>query len=149
MRMESFDKSREGQVWQRVMNPQPAAPREGLRLLRRESLALAGVYRQIASSLTGKAGEKAGILFQEEATTAVCLRGLEVLRGEDGGRLKPLQPAREPTVRLLQGCYHRTRNCLTEYTARTVDTETGAVFRQLANRAEQQCARIAELLGML
>ena len=147
--MERMDNKREGQVWQRVLNPQPTAPREGLRVLRRESLALAGVYRQLASSLTGKAGEKAQLLFQEEAAIAACLRGLEVLRGEDGGKLKALQPAREPTVRLLQGCYHRTRNCLMEYTARTVDGETGAVFRQLADRAEQQCVRIAELLGIL
>lgn len=147
--MEPFDRNREGEVWQRVRNPQPTAPREGLRILRRESLALAGVYRQLMSSLTGKAGEKVGQLFREEAAIAACLRGLEVLRGEDGGKLKTPQPAKESTVRLLQGCYHRTRNCLTEYTARTVDGETGAVFRQLANRAEQQCVRITELLGIL
>ena len=147
--MERMDKSREGQVWQRVLNPQPAAPRDGLRLLRRESLALAGVYRRLMSSMKGKTGEMAGQLYREEVATAAGLRGLEVLRGEDGGKLNPLSPSQEPAERLLKSCYHRTRGCLTEYTARTVDGETGAVFRQLANRAEQQCARIAELLGML
>lgn len=147
--MERMEKSREGQIWQRVLNPQPAAPKDGLRQLRRESLALAGVYRKLMSSLKGKAAEAAGQLYREEVVTAACLRGLEVLRGEDGGKLNALAPAQEPAVQLLKRCYHRTRNALTEYTARTVDGETGAVFRQLANRAEQQCARIAELLGML
>ena len=37
--MERTDKSRE--VWQRVWNPQPAVLRDGLRVLRRESAALA------------------------------------------------------------------------------------------------------------
>ena len=147
MRVERMDKSRE--VWQRVLNPQPAVPRDGIRALRRESAALAGAYRQLMSSLTGKAGEKAGQLYREEAVTTDCLRGLEVLRGEDGGRLKFPQPGKEPALRLLRSCYHRTRNCMAEYTARTVDPETGAVFRELADRTQRQCALIAELMGML
>ena len=145
--MERMDKSRE--VWQRVLQSQPAVPRDGLRGLRRESSALSAAYRQLMSSLTGKAGEKAGQLYREEAVISGCLRGLEVLRGEDAGKLKYPQPAKEPTLRLLRSCYHRTRNCMAEYTARTVDPETGAVFRELAERAQRQCALIAELMGML
>lgn len=147
--MEPMDKDKEGQVWQRVLNSQPAVPRDSLRGLRRESAALSGAYRQLMTSLNGKAGEKAGQLYREETITGSCLRGLEVLRGEDGGKLKPPQYGREPTLRLLRGCYHRTRNCMAEYTARSVDPETGAVFRQLADRAQQQCERIAELMGMV
>lgn len=145
--MERTDKSRE--VWQRVLQPQPAVPKDGLRGLRRESAALAAAYRQLSTSLTGKAGEKAGQLYREETATLTCLRGLEVLRGEDGGKLRYPQPAKEPALRLLRGCYHRTRSCMTEYTARTVDPETGAVFRELADRAQRQCALLAELMGML
>ena len=145
--MERMDKSRE--VWQRVLQSQPAVPRDGIRGLRRESAALSGAYRQLTVSLTGKAGEKAGQLYRGETEISACLRGLEILRGEDGGKLKYPQPAKEPTQRLLRGCYHRTRHCIAEYTARTVDPETGAVFRELADRAQKQCALIAELMGML
>ena len=145
--MERMDKSRE--VWQRVLQSQPAVPRDGIRGLRRESAALSGAYRQLTASLTGKAGEKAGQLYRGETEISACLQGLEILRGEDGGKLKYPQPAKEPTQRLLRGCYHRTRNCIAEYTARTVDPETGAVFRELADRAQKQCALIAELMGML
>ena len=145
--MERMDKSRE--VWQRVLQSQPAVPRDGIRGLRRESAALSGAYRQLTASLTGKAGEKAGQLYRGETEISACLRGLEILRGEDGGKLKYPQPAKEPTQRLLRGCYHRTRKCIAEYTARTVDPETGAVFRELADRAQKQCALIAELMGML
>lgn len=147
--MERMDKSREGQIWQRVMNPQPIALRDGLRGLRRESAALMSAYRQLMTALSGKTGEKAGQLYREESVTAACLRGLEVLRGEDGGKIQYPQPAREPALRLLRSCYHRTRNCMAEYTARTVDPETGAVFRALADRAQQQCVLLAELMGML
>ena len=149
MVMERMDKSREGQVWQRVLNPQPALPRDGLRNLRRESAALTGAYRQLMTALTGKAGEKAAQLYREESEISACLRGLEVLRGEDGGRLKFPQSSGEPPLRLLRSCYHRTRSCMTEYTARTVDPETGAVFRALADRAQRQCTLLAELMGML
>ena len=38
--MERMDKSRE--VWQRVLQSQPAVPRDGIRGLRRESAALSG-----------------------------------------------------------------------------------------------------------
>ena len=145
--MERMDKSRE--VWQRVLNPQPAAPRDGLRGLRRESASLAAAYRQLSGALTGKAGEKAGQLYREEAAVSACLRGLEVLRGEDSGKLKYPQPAKEQPLRLLRGCYHRTRNCVAEYTARAVDPETGVVFRELADRAQRRCGLLAELMGMI
>lgn len=147
MDMERTDKSRV--VWQRVLQSQPAVPKDGLRDLRRESAALAAAYRQLSTSLNGREGEKAGQLYREETVTSACLRGLEVLRGEDGGKIRYPQPERESAQRLLRGCYHRTRNCLAEYTARTVDPETGAVFRELADRAQRQCALIAELLGTL
>ena len=145
--MERMDKSRE--VWQRVLNPQPVVPRDGLRGLRRESAALAAAYRQLSGSLTGKAGDKAAQLYRDQMAISDCLRGLELLRDEDGGKLKYPQPGREPTLRLLRGCYHRTRNCMAEYTARAVDPETGAVFRMLADRAQRQCGILAELMGMI
>ena len=147
--MDSFDQTREGQIWQRVRSSQPPTSGEGLRGLRRESLALAGVYQQLSSSLAGKAREKAGMLYRQELETAAALRGLEVILGEDGGKRKPIQPPGEPVVRLLKHCYHRTRNACGEYRARSVEAETGAVFRVLADRAEQQCVLLAELLGML
>ena len=149
MQMERMDKNREGQIWQRVLNPQPVPSRDGLRALRRESAALAGMYRQLMTSLNGKTGELAGQLYREEMDISNCLRGLEVLRGEDGGKLKLPQQPREPALRLLRSCHEKNRNCMTEYMARTVDGETGAVFHRLADRAEQQCMRIAELAGML
>ena len=145
--MERTDKSR--QVWQRVLNPQPATPRDGIRALRRESAVLAGAYRQLMNSLSGKPREKAEQLYREEAATSACLRGLEVLRGEDGGNLKFPQPGKEPALRLLRSCFHRTRNCMAEYTARSVDPEIGMVFRELADRAQKQCALVVELMGML
>ena len=131
--MERMDKSRE--VWQRVLNPQPAVPRDGLRGLRRESAALAAVYRQLAGSLSGKAGEKAAQLYREETATSACLRGLEVLRGEDGGQLKYPQPGKEPALRLLRGCYHRTRNCMAEYTGRPVVSWYSFIFRYSSSEA--------------
>lgn len=147
--MSPMDKRKEQQVWQRVMRSKPELPHGGIRSLRRESAALVGAYRQLMNTLSGKPGELAGALFREETATSASLRGLEVLRGEDGGKLKPISPSQEPPLRLLRSCYHRTRSCAAEYTARTVDPETGMVFRYLADRAQQQCSRIAELMGLL
>ena len=144
--MNDWDKSRE--VWQRVTNPQPPVMKEGLRALRRESWALCGAYRFLMATLKGKAVELAGQLYREETETANILRGLEVLRGEDGGRMTN-GSVKEPPLRLLRSCYHRTRTAMAEYTARTVDPETGGVFRELADKAQRQCALLAELMGVL
>lgn len=140
---------RENQVWQRVQQPPGETGQKDLLLLHRQSMALAGIYRQLAGRLRGSAGELASQLYRQELESAAALLGLVRLRGGDGGSGKPPAPPAEGTMCLLRHCYARTRQVQGEYLARAVDPEAGPVFRTLAENAQGRCARIARMMGML
>ena len=147
--MENVDKNVERQVWQRVLaQPQTKPERDDLRMLILSSMEAAGAYRHLAGTLTGRSRELVRRLWEEEQETTACLRGLHRL---SGGKEKPKgMPAIQGSPeKVLEKCYHRTRRAVTEYTARTVDPEFGSAFRRLAEREEEHCARIAQLLGSI
>ena len=143
----TMDKTREAEVWQRVAEGPRSAP--GPEGLLGESAALGAIYRRLAGSLTGPGRSLARKLLAEEEALAACLRGIQVLSGGGGERLRHWEPGKENTRKLLQGCYHRTRRCQGEYAARSLDPDFGEVYRSLAERAGKQCVRLAELLGNL
>ena len=140
--------NQEREVWQRVFG-QPAAPRsrEDLPALAAEVRELAALYRQLMKGTSGKLREKLGQLYEGELANLACLKGMAVLSGTPMGRQPPLPDRKEPMGKALKKACHRTRRALVEYTARSADPEFGAVFRQMAARAEKQWALAAELLG--
>lgn len=138
----------ESQVWQRVRQPM-AASGENLRVLRREGMCLAGIYRKLENTLRGSSREQAAVLYRQELENEAILRGLERLRGGDSGPMRPVSPPEEGTARLLNQCFRSTCRAQTEYLARSAEPETGIVFRLLADNAAARCAMIARLLGSL
>ncbi len=138
----------ESQVWQRVRQPM-AASGENLRVLRRESMCLAGIYRKLENTLRGSGREQAAVLYRQELENEAILRGLERLSGGDSGPMRPVSPPEEGTARLLNQCFRSTCRAQTEYLARSAEPETGIVFRLLADNAAARCAAIARLLGSL
>ena len=139
----------EQQVWQRVLQGQEAQPRSDLRQLQLAAMELAGIYRHLAGTLTGKQRELAKELYEAEMATARCLKGASILAGRKEDVLTIWTPAKEPARKLLEKCYHQTRRCLVDYTARSAEPELGPVFQQLAKHAGKRCAQVAQLLGML
>ena len=147
--MENYDANAEQQVWQRVFAQPGQPPREDLRGLVLSAAELAGVYRKLSGSLTGRAKELARGLYQGETANVACLKGLSFLSGGSEEGLRSWNPDKAPVRRQLEKCYHRTRRCMTEYAARSAEAEFGEVFRRLADREGQHCAWLAELLGSL
>ena len=143
------DANRERQVWQRVQAQSPLSSNMELQKLMRESAELAAIYARLQNSLTGCSRELARQLRQTELSTLHCLRGIGILRHRGGEMVKVWDPERQDIRKLLENCYHRTRRCAAEYTARSLDTEFGEVFRTLAQQCNSQCARIAQLLGRM
>ena len=141
------DRNTEQQVWQRVLNQQEEQPRSDLRQLQFAAMELAGVYRHLAGTLTGKPREKARLLYEEEMETAACLKGLSILSGRKDDLLTIWTPSKEPKQKLLEKCYHQTRRCMVDYTARSAEPEFGCVFHRLAEKAGNRCAILAQLLG--
>ena len=146
--MEQMDKNMERQVWQRVFaQPQTRPERDDLRMLTLSAMEAAAAYRYLAGSLTGKSRDQARLLWEDEQATVASLRGLHRLSGGGGEKPKTISVSKESPEKVLEKCYHRARRAVTEYTARTVDSEFGTVFRKLAEREEEHCVRIAQLLG--
>jgi len=143
------DQNLEQQVWQRVRSAQEEVPRNDLRQLQREAMELAAVYRNLSSQLTGKQQELMRQLYAGEKTNAATLAGIRKLSRIGGEQLKLWQPGKEDPARQLERCYHLTRRCMTEYLARSADGEFGVVFGKMAQRAENHCCLLAEVLGRI
>ena len=147
--MDKQERNTEQQVWQRVCANRDLGPKNDLRQLRREAMELAAVYQNLSSRLMGRNQELAKRLSAGERANGAALAGIEKLFRTEGERLKLWQPGSEEPGKVLEKCYHRTRRCAAEYLARSADGECGVVFAQLAKRAEEHCAWIAEILGRL
>lgn len=147
--MDKQDWNMEQEVWQRVRGSLEEAPRNDLRQLQREAMELAAVYRSLSSQLTGKPQELVKQLYMGEKANGATLTGIGVLSRQTGEQLKLWQPGNEDPKRLLERCYHRSRRCMTEYLARSAEGEFGVVFEKLAKQEGENCARIAQVLGMI
>lgn len=147
--MDKQDWSVEQQVWQRVHSAREEGPREDLRQLQREAMELTGVYRNLSSQLIGKQQELVKRLYAGEKTNAAMLAGIGKLSRTRGESVKFWQPGKEDPQKALERCYHRSRRCMTEYMARSVEGEFGVVFERMAKREREHCGLIAELLGSL
>ena len=131
-------------VWDRVLGQRrQAMDPEGLL---RESASLAAVYRRAAETMSGRRQVLARQLLQTEEENLRCLRGMAHMLGQKPESLKIWQPKKLPAG-LPRDCYRRSRQLMTEYTARSADPEFGESYRILADRAAQQCETILRLLG--
>lgn len=144
--MEGIDKAREQEIWQRVQEHRGYAPPGedlyGLILAEAQS---AAVYRHLLSS--GKNRTILQQLLSHSAENIACLKGILALQHLGGGNFASPSVPKGTTAQLLEGCYHRSRRCLMEYTARSAQPDYGVLFHQLANKQETQLCRIVELLG--
>ena len=144
-----MEENREAGVWQRVMGQGKQAPLRDLEEMLREAAALASVYRWAAGKLTGRGKALAQKLLEGEQANAACLRGIGQLCGRVQETVTVWEPGGKGARGLLQNCYHRTRRCQAEYTARSLEPEFGEVYRRMAERAGEHCALLAELLGRM
>ena len=149
VQMGDQDRRTERQVWQRVFAPIREEPVEDLRPLLYEAMVLAGAYRNLIGVIPPQNMELARLLLQEAQANAACLRGMCRLSGVNPGRMHPHQSPKLAPDKLLEVCYHRSRRCMTEYTARSIQAEFGAAFRMMADREAQNAALVLQLLGSL
>ena len=117
--------------------------------MQREAMELAAAYRNLSAQFTGKLREQTQQLYRGEKANAAALAGIGILSRQGGENLKLWQPEKEAPRKTLERCYHRTRHCMMEYMARSAEVEFGTVFHHLAQREEQQCLLIAQLLGSM
>lgn len=147
--MGNIDPKTARQVWQRVTAPAGPSDHRDLQGLILGAMETAALYRGLIAALQGKPRDLARELLEGQQETVHVLLGLRALsQGQSPGPRMPEGP-NLPPVKLLNLAFRRSRNALTEYTARTIDPEFGPVFRVLAGREEGQGTAIAALLGEL
>lgn len=140
----------EQRVWQRVLAQQgPEMERMDLRPMMLEALETAETYRRLMAKAAGREKEILRRLYEGEMANISCLKGMSALSGTPVEKLKPLPGSKEPGRKGLERCYHRSRRALTEYTARSAESEFGVVFHRMAERERDLCGMVAELLGGL
>lgn len=148
--MDTIDRNTARQVWSRVTAaPAPGLSPGDLYNLMSAAGETAALYRGLTSSLSGKQRESALILLAGQQETLWALGGMQRISFGKGTSQKAGTPSQKQPRRILEACFHQARNALTEYTARTIDTQYGPVFRLLAAREEEHCLRILTLLGQL
>ena len=146
--MEHMESNQEQQVWQRVFAVPDCRASDALEPLLQLTAQTAADCRYLLGKAV-KVREPLRQLLEGEQAVAATLAGICALSGSALPRSRQLPPARDTAVRMLQRCYHRCRRCTVELAAREIDSECGAVFRQLKVREEAHCALIAEMLGIL
>jgi hypothetical protein len=150
--MDNVDKQMEKRVWQRVqsreISPTPTPRQESLKPWVPVAQENTAVFRSLQLQLIGKQWEGLRRLEGESARMVYSLRGLCLLRGETL-RLNPIPTPKEPPRRALEKSFHRTRRLREEMEKRSTDPEFGPVFRSLAQKCDDLCAAIAEMLGRL
>lgn len=146
MYMEKIDPQMERRVWQRV-GQGPGTQREDLRPLLALAWEAAGDYRFLLTRLTGPAGEQAKMLYEAAQDSCACLRGLQLLRGASPAKQPPLPQVQQTARHVLERSYRRARSLAGAYMARAGDGECGMVFVALAKREEENCVRLAGMMG--
>lgn len=135
----------EQRVWQRVIGPKEPENRE-LRQLAMEAQQAAAEYRHLLRSKVESQRELGRQLLKAEQENLSCLKGLHYL--QTGSTMKlPMAGAGSWDARGMVRRYHISRRTMAEYMARSAEAEWGCVFLAMAKRQEQQCDRLAQLLG--
>lgn len=147
--MESISSQQAGAVWQRVRGNSAPGQRLDLRALELKVLENLGAYNRSLASLSGGPRRCLAALAEDTRREAAILRGLQRLSDQQATPAKTFPSPGGCPSELLTGCYHRTSQLLTEYTARTVEPELGCVFQQLSQMAQAHCGQIAQILGSL
>ena len=145
--LEERNAKQEQQIWQRVFAQPRAAGQEDLRGLQLSVMELMAIYRHLYGEALAKSRDRIRSLFRGERENLACLRGMCRLSGGAEGKEKTMTVPKLAAEKLLQLCYHKTRQAMAEYTARSVDPEFGEVFRQMAQREGEHCAILVQLLG--
>lgn len=155
--MEQRDLELERRVWQRVSGAQggkTAQPCEpdlqgtSLRELEQRSRESANVFRQLAQTVSGMMREMLQELFNQEYHTAMTLRGMRVLSGEEPEKPSCCPWTKTGTCRALALSYRRSSQAREDYAARAASGEFAPVYAVLAREEGEKMARILSLIGM-
>ena len=144
-----YDKQKAERVWQRVQEEKQPPVRQGepLPALIMEHMQLSSQYLQLARQRAGKDGTVLMSLARQARTQAACLRGIAALMSgtSPAAAATPSQLVAAEVV--LRRCYGQELRLMKEYENRCNDAEYGPVFERMAQREQEHCCTLLELIG--
>ena len=146
-----YDARKEARVWQRVQREKaetnPVLYGEYLPALIMEQLQLSAAYLQLSRLLQGKDGAEFVRLAREARTQAVCMKGILVLITGQAQQINAA-PVQVTTVdAMLRSCYGKELRFVKNCENRCAEPEYGPVFGRLAQRGQEHCCTLLEMIG--
>lgn len=150
--MYDYDPEKAVRVWQRVQGGQQM-PSGELSLCLPGMIAQAwedaAAYLYLSRRFQGAQSAMLRQMSQQRQSHAACLRGMYSQITGQRLTVQTPRPPQEPAANLLRRCYSRARHSLSEYEARSTDSEYGPVFARLADQTREHCKNVLEVLGGL
>ncbi len=142
--MAKMDRETEKRVWERVKGcAEPGIGLRGLELRCRES---AAAFRQLAQGSRGELRERLLALHRQEHCSALTIRGMRILDGEEPEALRGYASPDVPRAQLLAQAFRRSCQAQRDYAVRCAEGDYAPVFRRLA---EQEAGTMAVILEMI
>lgn len=146
-----YDTRKEARVWQRVQNEKmetnPMLQGEHLPALIMEQLQLSAVYLQLSRLLQGKDGAEFVRLAREARTQAVCIKGILILITGEAPQISAAPVQIVTMDAMLRSCYGKELRLMKIYENRSTEPEYGPVFGRLAQRGQDHCCTLLEMIG--
>ena len=132
-------------------SPRRAGPVDGRQLgeLILASQGAAENYRDLARCFQGWQREALQTLAREARAQRACLAGIRHLVTGEDGKVPAVQPDTGPIPIRLKKAYLRAMRLLTACDAHTAEAEYGPVFQRLAQRQQDHCRKLLEIIGSL
>ena len=146
-----YDTRKEARVWQRVQNEKaqtnPLLHGDHLPALIMEQLQLSAAYLQLSRLLQGKDGAEFVRLAREARTQAVCIKGILILITGEVPQISTAPVQLTTMEAMLRSCYGKELRLMKIYENRSTEPEYGPVFSRLAQRGQEHCCTLLEMIG--
>ncbi len=143
--MAKMDRETEKRVWERVKGcAEPGTGLRGMELRCRES---AAAVRPLAQGCRNDLRERLLALHRQEHCSALTIRGMRILDGEEPEELRGYASPDIPRAQLLAQAFRRSCQAQRDYAARCAEGDYAPVFQRLAEQEAGTMALILELIA--
>ena len=111
--------------------------------------AAADNFSHLAQCFQGWQAEALGRMARESRAQGACLGGIFALISGESPKRQSVVPDTGTIPARLKKAYGRAMHLLSACEACSADAEYGPVFRRLANRQQEHCRKILEIIGSL
>ena len=146
--MNTIDPQKAAQIWQRVRGSARLSDRELVTMIS-NAWTIGATYLKLSRQFQGKDSTALRRLYEQQQAHVACLRGIYTLITGTRPSVKALPLSYQDPEAVLRRCYGKQMQALADYESKSEDPEYGPVFARLAQREQDHCRTLLELIGNL